>query len=567
MQKSMRCLFVLMLVLLAGSVGNRLFAQDLSQIGKGKAVRMSGTMSLQGGPYIYLGDGQARNEPFWWMAQGNPVLSIYGWQLPFSFSVGSQHRAFNQPFNRFGVSPFYKWATFHFGYRSMRFNPYVMSGLQFLGAGVELNPKGFRFAAFYGRFAKPVRQDTLASITPDPAYRRMGYGVKVGAGSRRNYVDLMLFRAWDDTTSIPALSPSAEIAPQENLAVGLSTRLSFTKRLHFRLEMAGSFLNRDTRLAVLDTLDEINPIKNLFTPKIGGQLLTAGNASLQYNLKAVSLRLTYKRVDPDYRSLGAFYQQSDLQSLTLDPSFRMFRNKFRLSGSIGRQQDNLYRRKSFTSLRTIGSATATYAPSKDYSISASMANYGIQQQAGLQVLNDTFRVAQANRSVSLSQNISRSDKKRVVNLNTTISYQQLQDLNPFNTYSSSENTVWFGNIYVNRVRLKDNLNLNGGINFSHNTFASGNFILAGPSLGVSKPIKNNKIVLNGNLNYNLGFQNGNRSGSTLNLYTGASWQVSRSHQFTVTLNTLHNSTNYLSSGKFTEIRLLAGYVLLFQPKS
>ena len=174
-------------------------AQDLAQIGKGPAVRMSGNLSVQGGPYFYLGNGQARNEPFWWMAQGNPVLSIYGWQLPFSFSLGSQQRAFNQPFNRFGVSPFYKWATFHFGYRSIRFNPYVMSGLQFLGAGVELNPKGFRFAAFYGRFAKPVRQDTLASITPDPAFRRMGYGVKFGAGSRRNYVDLMLFKAWDDT--------------------------------------------------------------------------------------------------------------------------------------------------------------------------------------------------------------------------------------------------------------------------------------------------------------------------------------------------------------------------------
>lgn len=522
MQNSMQCLFVLVLMLLFGSICNRLLAQDLSQIGKGKAVRMRGTMSLQGGPYFYLGDGQARNEPFWWMAQGNPVLSIYGWQLPFSFSVGSQHRAFNQPFNRFGVSPFYKWATFHFGYRSMRFNPYVMSGLQFLGAGVELNPKGFRFAAFYGRFSKPVRLDTLASITPDPAYRRMGYGIKVGAGSRRNYVDLMLFRAWDDTTSIPSISPSAEIAPQENLAVGLSTRLSFTKRLHFRLEMAGSFLNRDTRLAVLDTLDEINPVKSLFTPKIGGQLLTAGNASLQYNLKAVSLRFTFKRVDPDYRSLGAFYQQTDMQSLTLDPSFRMFRNKLRLSGSIGRQQDNLYRRKSFTSVRTIGAATATYAPSKDYSISASMANYGIQQQAGLQVLNDTFRVAQANRSVSLSQNISKSDKKRVINVNTTVSYQQLQDLNPYNTYSSSENTVWFGNIYLNRVRLRDNLNLNGGLNMSRNSFATGNFVLAGPSIGASMPFKNNKIVLNGNLNYNLGFQNGNRSGSTFNLYTGAS---------------------------------------------
>ncbi len=542
-------------------------AQDLAQIGKGPAVRMSGNLSIQGGPYFFLGNGQARNEPFWWMAQGNPVLSIYGWQLPFSFSLGSQQRAFNQPFNRFGVSPFYKWATFHFGYRSIRFNPYVMSGLQFLGAGVELNPKGFRFAAFYGRFARPVRQDTLASITPNPAYRRMGYGVKIGAGSRRNYVDLMLFKAWDDTLSIPTLSPSAEIAPQENLALGLSTRFSITKRLHFRLEAAGSMLNRDIRLAVLDTLAEINPIRSIFTPKIGAQLLTAGNASLQYNLKSVSLKITYRRVDPDYRSLGAFYQQSDMQSLTFDPGFRLFRNKLRISGSVGRQQDNLYRRKSFTSLRTIGSAAVSYAPSKDYSLSLNMANFGIQQQAGLQVLNDTFRVAQANQSLSLSQNISKSNKQRVININSTLSFQRLQDLNPFNTFASGENSVWFGNLFVNHIRIRDNMNLNGGLNYSRNIFQNGNFVLTGPTIGISKPIKNNKFMLNGNLNYNLGYQNGNRSGSTLNFYGGASWQISHSHQFTISLNALHNSTSYLNTGAFTEIRLLAGYVLLFHPKS
>lgn len=178
-------------------------AQDLGAIGKEKPFRVNGSLSLLGGPYFYSGDGTPRNQPFWWNTTGSVTFSIYGWQIPVSFNVGSQQRTWTQPFNRYGMSPYYKWAKLHLGYRSIRFNPYTMAGVQFFGAGVELEPKGFRFAAFYGRFNKPVAQDTLAAIAPRPAYERTGYGMKIGVGNRRSYFDVMFFRAADDSTSIP----------------------------------------------------------------------------------------------------------------------------------------------------------------------------------------------------------------------------------------------------------------------------------------------------------------------------------------------------------------------------
>jgi hypothetical protein len=544
-----------------------LLAQDLELIGKTKPVRLSGTLSLQGGPYVYIGKGEPRNEPFWWQASGAPVLSLYGWQLPFSFNYGSRNRSFNQPFNRFGVSPYYKWATFHFGYRSIRMNPFVMSGLQFLGAGMELNPKGFRFAAFYGRFAKPVAQDTLASVTPVTAFKRMGYGMKIGFGTRRNYVDFTAVKVTDDTSSIPAPSVDASIKPQDNLALGLGGRISFGRRLNLQFDVAGSILNRDLNLAVMDTFQAFGAVKTIFQPRLGAQLLTAGQASLQYTRKVFGLRFVAKRVDPDYRSLAAFYQQSDLQSLTVEPSIRLMKNKIRLSGSIGRQQDNLYRRKAFTSVRTIGSANASFNPVKEYGITLSFSNYGLAQQAGLQVLNDTFRVAQNNRSVSLGQFFIRTNKERSLNLSMNLSYQQLQDLNPYGTYSSGENSVWFMNLNGNRIRVRDNFSLQGGLNLSQNKFANGSYLLIGPTAGISRPLIKDKLQASGTLSYNKGFQAGNSSGSTLNFFSSFQYQVSKTHQFSLTFNILHNSTTFLNTGTFTEIRFLAGYVLVFQPKS
>lgn len=544
-----------------------LLAQDLELIGKTKPVRLSGTLSLQGGPYIYLGKGEPRNEPFWWQASGAPVLSLYGWQLPFSFNYGSRNRSFNQPFNRFGVSPYYKWATFHFGYRSIRMNPFVMSGLQFLGAGMELNPKGFRFAAFYGRFAKPVAQDTLASVTPVPAFKRMGYGMKIGFGTRRNYIDFTAVKVNDDTSSIPAPSVDASVKPQDNLALGLGGRISFGRRLNLQFDVAGSILNRDLNLAVMDTFQAFGAVKSIFQPRLGAQLLTAGQASLQYTRKVFGLRFVAKRVDPDYRSLAAYYQQSDLQSLTIEPSLRLMKNKIRLSGSIGRQQDNLYRRKAFTSVRTIGSANASFNPVKEYGITFSFSNYGLAQQAGLQVLNDTFRVAQNNRSVSIGQFFIRTNKERSLNLSMNLSYQQLQDLNPYGTYASGENSVWFMNLNGNRIRVRDNFSLQGGLNLSQNKFATGSYLLIGPTAGVSRPLIKDKLQASGTLSYNKGFQAGTSSGSTLNFFSSFQYQVSKTHQFSLTFNILHNSTTFLNTGTFTEIRLLAGYVLVFQPKS
>jgi len=148
-----------------------------------------------------------------------------------------------------------------------------------------------------------------------------------------------------------------------------------------------------------------------------------------------------------------------------------------------------------------------------------------------------------------------------------LSYQQLQDLNPYGTYSSGENSVWFMNLNGNRIRVRDNFSLQGGLNLSQNKFANGSYLLIGPTAGISRPLIKDKLQASGTLSYNKGFQAGKSSGSTLNFFSSFQYQVSKTHQFSLTFNILHNSTTFLNTGTFTEIRFLAGYVLVFQPKS
>lgn len=558
--------YLLLLTLVGRAVAVE--AQDLGSIGKEKPVRLNGSLSLMGGPYFYSGDGTPRNEPFWWNTNGSLTLSLYGWQVPVSFNVGSQQRTWTQPFNRYGMSPYYKWAKLHLGYRSIRFNPYTMAGVQFFGAGVELEPKGFRFAAFYGRFNKPVAQDTLAAIAPRPAYERTGYGVKVGVGSRRSYFDLMLFRAADDTTSIPSVvSTDLANAPKENVALGVSSKLSFGRRLTWQFDLGASAMNEDVRaMEIMDTDVPAN-VRGIFNPRLGAKLLFAGNTTLTYSHKAFSLRGEVRQVDPDYRSLGAYYQAADLRAITVAPSIRLWKNKVRLGGSYGQQEDNLSGRKMATSVRRIGSANISWNPSRTYGMDVNFSNYGIAQEAGLRVLSDTFRVAQVNRTIGLSQRYMRTDAHRTLTVSLTAGLQQLQDLNPYNTYASAENEVFYGNLFISRTRNADNLSVNGGFNFSRNATAISEHLLLGPSVGLSRTMAKQKLSASLMAAWNMALQDGRNAGHTVNANSTLQYRLSPMHRFQLSVNALFNSTTFVASREFTEVRLLAGYVFVFQPKS
>lgn len=543
-------------------------AQDLGAIGKEKPFRVNGSLSVMGGPYLYSGDGTPRNQPWWWSTNGSVTFSLYGWQVPVSFNVGSQQRTWTQPFNRYGMSPWYKWAKLHLGYRSIRFNPYTMAGVQFFGGGVELEPKGFRFAAFYGRFNKPVAQDTLAAIAPRPAYERTGYGVKIGVGSRRNYFDLMFFRAQDDTTSIPTVvGGGLANAPKQNVALGASSRLMLGKRITWQFDLGASAMNEDMRAPPLH-IDEVPAsVQGLFNPRMGAKLLFAGHTSLTYAYKVFTLRAEVKQIDPDYRSLGAYYQAADLRAYTMAPSVRLWKNKVRIGGSYGHQQDNLSNRKMATSVRRIGSANLSWNPTRTYGADIGFSNYGIAQEAGLRALSDTFRVAQVNRSLTLGQRYIRTNEHRTITLTLNGGLQQLRDLNPYGTFATSENEVLYGNLFFNRTRHADNLGVSAGVNASRNATAAGEYVLVGPSIGLSRTLAKQKLNASVNAAWNAAMQDGRSAGNTVNAGTSWQYRVSPMHRLQLMVNALFNSTTFVASRQFTEVRILAGYVFVFQPKS
>lgn len=92
---------------------------------------------------------------------------------------------FYQPFNQFGISPKYKWATLHLGYRNLTYSNYTLAGHRILGAGFDLKPKNFRIGFMYGQLRRSASIDSSMNanpmyVRPAPTYKRLGMAAKLG---------------------------------------------------------------------------------------------------------------------------------------------------------------------------------------------------------------------------------------------------------------------------------------------------------------------------------------------------------------------------------------------------
>ena len=99
-------------------------------------------------------DSTHKSAPFVYYISGTLNTSAFGISFPVSYTFSKNNSDFSNPFYRLGASPEYRWAKAHIGYRSISFSKFTLSGHNFLGGGLELNPGIFRFGAVYGRFAK-----------------------------------------------------------------------------------------------------------------------------------------------------------------------------------------------------------------------------------------------------------------------------------------------------------------------------------------------------------------------------------------------------------------------------
>jgi len=553
--KSNICVGCLLLVALLLSF--QAAAQDLTNIKNAKPFTINGSIGLSSTFYNASGI-ENRQTPFSYGLNANLNLSLYGvLQLPFSFVwYNQQSSSFNYPsFNRFGISPKYKWLTVHLGHRSMRLSEYTLNGYTFLGAGVEMTPGKFRFAAMYGKFNQnsdidPYMADSI------PQYTRRGWAVKAGYGTERRFIDVSLLRIGDNASNYVQPSDPSAPTPAQNLAVGLTSNFDITKKLTFSFDGSISIFTKNTEDPLHLEISGFGTslLQKLITINMTSTYYTAFKTSLAYKItNQVGAALEYRRIDPEYQSLGAYFCNNDLELYSFNANAALWKNKLVFRGSLGIQRDNLGNTKKATSRRTVGSLSGSLNMTQSLGVDFSYSNLSSNQRAGRSPLIDSLRLFQVNHNISVMPRFTKvtASNSHFVMLN--VSMMQLDDKNKATAAQSETATTMLMANYALGF-LRSGTNVSFGLNYTtlENNIYKGE--MYGGSLGVAQALLKNKMSLNWTNSFMLNKVGGN-DGTTLTTYLSANYRPHPKHSFNFGVNYISNTyTNTEQSPSYNELR-------------
>lgn len=479
------------------------FSQDLESIGKARPLDFSGSLSLRLNSYSTSRQNNIR-DPFFWTLSGSPTISLYGVTMPFYFSFSQKNRDFRQPFNQFGVSPYYKWLRLHLGYRNISFSDFTLSNHTFLGVGVEAEPSVFRFGFVYGRFLKAIDQplDTLAGEIITPTLARKGMALKVGVGTYNNYVDLIFFKGKDDSTSVTTPMSLAEVSAAENVVYGIKARQAFLKMFYFDIDYGFSIYSSDVTAAEVNTEEYKVPgfVSSMITPRLSTTFLMAGKASLSMRLKALMLKVQYTRVEPDYQSMGSYFLNNDYENITIAPSWSMWKSKVRINASLGIQRNNLFDDKLSKTNRNINSVNVTFSPDPKFNLNVFYTNYRINQERNSRLTLDTLKLEQFSDNLNVSSALNLGTKEIRHAIQGNINYQAFRDdtsCGETNRETSSVNPM-LGYRYQNTIT---HFGLAASINLNQFSTPENETTRWGFTAGASKNLSDNKLRFNGSATY------------------------------------------------------------------
>ena len=458
----------------------------------------------------------------------------------------------------------------------MALSPYTVNGHTFSGCGLELAPGKWKLSALYGRFLKAVRADSTMNSSAQAAFQRNGYAIKVSYGDEANHVDLILFHAEDDAATIPTPPDSVGITPQENLVISVGGSKSLFKHFVLKTEFASSAITKDTRAGRAQSPGLLASFPRMFQPRLSSSYYQALKSSFDYRNRGWTIGIGYERIDPGYRTLGAYYFNNDLENITLHTSADLFDGKINIALTAGVQHDNLEWTKISTMRRMVNAVNINCAPSQRLNISGAWStfqtytNIRSQFEAITQLTPydrlDTLNFTQisANASISGMYTLRTSGSARQ-NVNINVSWQHAAE-SQGNDEKHSPARFYTANAGYTIAIVPANMSVGITFNTSINEAQGINMRMMGPALAINRSFMNRKLRTTISSSWNRTFTNNGNPNTVVNARLSGAWSIQNKHNLNLSVVAVNRAAPRTESSAITELTATAGYSYSFETR-
>ncbi|MBN1463917.1 MAG: hypothetical protein JW922_09635 [Paludibacteraceae bacterium] len=555
---------------------NQLHGQNLEIVGdrfKQKPVTYSGNLAVSS--IIYNNTGSYnRQSPLSYLLSGNLNIGLYGWNIPLTFRYSENKSSYShpmlQPYNHYGLTPYYKWVKIYLGRSNMNMSPLTL-GTQFFGAGVELTPPGlFKISAMYGKLQDAFDSDTINNTSFQ--YKRMAYALKAEVGNETSFVNIVIFKAQDIKESVTFIPDTFEVKPQDNLVLNLNGSTTIAKNIVLRAEYATSALTADTRsVGINNSLQTMyKPYAFLYKNKTSTSYSNALKSQVMYNHKLFSAGVAYDRIGASFTSLGLPYFSNDLENIRLNFATSLFNKKIQLNANIGKQRNNLDADRATSSKNTVTAINIIFNPNPKLNFSGAYSNFNsfARVESNFKYINqlypyddsDTLNYAQVSQSENLNMTYILSplgSKTKYQSINISVSYQQVADRKGNNNMVPGAKNFNSNLSYAHNL-IEKNLSVSASV-ISNIYTGNGKNLTIGPSLSLSKLFFEKTMRTSCSIAYNKSYIEGSENADILNFRLSGNYSIKKKHEINSSLALLNKMSQGQDTKAFFESTFTIGY--------
>lgn len=532
-------------------------AQDFSTLKKKDFFDVSGSIGTNLSFSDY-GSGRGQQSPWAYTVSSALNFRVAGISVPLSFAYANGDRSFTHPFVRFGLSPKYKNIRAHLGYRSMNLSPSIFSGKTFLGAGTEMSFGLFRFSGFYGTIEGSRVYDEKGYSSK---FDRTAYGVKIGVGNNKYFLDIVAFKAKDDakdskfaleTSTEGAISnssfvSSAKYKNYERKSYPINNSAAFSQYLHrSRLSKYGSFYAADdedtpttvgnaiypednmvvganagftlfNRVTVRSLFSfsgytsnsngkevedvDLGIISSLLEARANSRTGYASNTSVSAQFSYFGLSVNHRMVSNDYKTLGIENMATNFTTTSLNANSTLLQGKLNWSGFYSIYANNFNNQQLYTSKRNSYGINLSSTITNRLSVSANYNGLRSYQDNGTEVVEEATKLDMSTHSVNISPNYNINSDKLGHNISLNFDYSTTVNNNKKTEYvQDSKNMLLSSSYSLNWIPLQ----LSTGLNYSFNKSWISSTTDGGHSIGVFANktfLEKKNLSVNASLNY------------------------------------------------------------------